>query len=228
MSQRLEFRAGVPVEVTLAAPGELVAGTWKDVVVYQLQSGQTMYLESDVAASVNQMEIQPGEKFFVCKYFVDAEKKQPAWNVWLAPETEKARAAKEAPEIERQLRESIDQAQARRNGHSGKFGNSGRNGNNGAARGAGVTSIAAAPPARLSAAPDHTPEETPAAEQSAMLHFPWCQFLLSQTEALADVYAALLAYSSRRHGNTVKPEDLRTLLVTAFINLRQNGGANVA
>lgn len=63
MSERVQFHAGVPVQVTLAAPGELVSGTWKDVVIYQLQNGQTMYLDTEVAASVNLMEIQPGEKF---------------------------------------------------------------------------------------------------------------------------------------------------------------------
>jgi len=191
MSERVQFHPGVPVEVILAKEGELISGTWKDIVVYQLQDGRALYLESDVAASLNEMEIQVGEKFFVCKYFADKEKRQTAWNVWLAPETEKARAAKEAPEIERQLRESIVQAQIRRNGN-------GR-----------TAKHATAPP------------EPPAP-------FRWSEFLLAETEALSDVYAAALAYSSERHGNAVKPEDIRTLVVTAFINLSQRGGVHAA
>ena len=47
----------------------------------------------------------------------------------------------------------------------------------------------------------------------------WTQVLLAQTNALADVYAAALAHSSAVHGNAVKPEDVRALLTTAFINL---------
>lgn len=47
----------------------------------------------------------------------------------------------------------------------------------------------------------------------------WTGVLLAQTNALADVYAAALAHSSAIHGNAVKPDDIRSLLVTAYINL---------
>jgi len=45
----------------------------------------------------------------------------------------------------------------------------------------------------------------------------WAQSLLGQTNALVDVYAAALSTASSKHGNQVKPEDVRTLLVTARI-----------
>src|SRR5262249_46923169 len=48
----------------------------------------------------------------------------------------------------------------------------------------------------------------------------WAQVLLLQTNVLSDVYAAALAHASATHGNTIKPEDIRALLTTAFINLR--------
>lgn len=51
----------------------------------------------------------------------------------------------------------------------------------------------------------------------------WPQTLLSQTSALIDVYAAALGYAGAKHGNAVKPEDVKTLLATAFINLDKGG-----
>ena len=51
----------------------------------------------------------------------------------------------------------------------------------------------------------------------------WAQVLLSQTSALIDVYAAALSYAGAKHGNAVKPEDVKTLLTTAFINLSKGG-----
>jgi hypothetical protein len=57
----------------------------------------------------------------------------------------------------------------------------------------------------------------------------WASVLLAQTNALADVYAAALAHSSATHGNAVKPEDVRSLLVTCFIGLQKKSeGANHA
>jgi hypothetical protein len=51
----------------------------------------------------------------------------------------------------------------------------------------------------------------------------WAQSLLGQTNALVDVYAAALRTASSKHGNRVKPEDVRTLLVTAYIQCSKGG-----
>jgi hypothetical protein len=45
---------------------------------------------------------------------------------------------------------------------------------------------------------------------------------------LIDVYAAALNYANTEHGDSVKPEDVRSILLSAFINVSKNGGANVA
>ena len=55
----------------------------------------------------------------------------------------------------------------------------------------------------------------------------WAQFLLTQTEGLIDVYATASKYASDRHGNSVKAEDVRSLLLSAFINISKNGAGNV-
>jgi hypothetical protein len=40
---------------------------------------------------------------------------------------------------------------------------------------------------------------------------------------VVDVYAAALSTASSKHGNQVKPEDVRTLLVTAYIQCSKGG-----
>jgi hypothetical protein len=56
----------------------------------------------------------------------------------------------------------------------------------------------------------------------------WAQFLLTQTEDLIDVFAAASKYASDRHGNGVKADDVRSLMLSAFINVSKNGAAHVA
>jgi hypothetical protein len=60
------------------------------------------------------------------------------------------------------------------------------------------------------------------------IRFAWAQFLLTQTEDLIDVYATASKYASDRHGNSVKAEDVRSLMLSAFINIGKNGAGNVA
>jgi len=47
----------------------------------------------------------------------------------------------------------------------------------------------------------------------------WAQTLLTQTQILTDVYAAAMAYGLEKHGGKIKPDEVRNLLVTAFIQL---------
>lgn len=50
----------------------------------------------------------------------------------------------------------------------------------------------------------------------------WAQHLSAQAKHLVDVYAELVGYAAK-HGNTVRPEDVRALMTTAFINLSKSG-----
>jgi len=56
----------------------------------------------------------------------------------------------------------------------------------------------------------------------------WAQTLSSQTKHVLDVYAELVNYASARHGNAVKPDDIRAMMTTVFINLSKGGNANAA
>ena len=67
-----------------------------------------------------------------------------------------------------------------------------------------------------------------ASDQPQNIRAEWAQFLLAQTEDLIDVYATASQYASDRHGNSVKAEDVRSLMLSAFINISKNGAVNVA
>jgi hypothetical protein len=56
----------------------------------------------------------------------------------------------------------------------------------------------------------------------------WTQVLRGQTRELIDVYAAAINYAGTKHGDAVKPDDVKALLITAFINLSKQGGAHAA
>jgi hypothetical protein len=184
-----------------------------------------------VARKIEGLGVYVREKFFVCR--PQEGKRDTEWTVGLSPETEKARvkvapqpeAPPEETTLEQKLRESIElakqgklgelgngmfvvqagasavtpapvQSDASSNGHhASNNGNGSTNGKNGNGNGNGNGS------------PHLETSPRPA----------WAQYLLEETNALVDVYAAALNTASSRHGNQVKPEDVRTLLVTVFI-----------
>jgi hypothetical protein len=57
---------------------------------------------------------------------------------------------------------------------------------------------------------------------------PWQGALLAQTNALTDVFAAAIAHASSTHGNAVKADDVRSLMLSAFINMAKGGARSAA
>lgn len=115
MSGAVIFDPNVPVEVAFLEETYLPE---QESVIYTLTDGRTMRVPASAAASINMMDITIGETFMVCRYS-KGERKQPSqWSVWLTPESEKARAKREEPLIERQLRQSIAEAGTRRAGEA--------------------------------------------------------------------------------------------------------------
>ncbi len=235
----VKFTPDVPVEVALkfAMPGKIISTPSGERVLYTLADDRVMFMDLGVARKIEDLGVNVREKFFVCR--PAAGKKNAQWTVWRSPEVEKARAEVEAtPQpkapveeetpLEQKLRESIElvkqgklgelgngtfavpsgasavtpapvQADASSNGHhAANNGNGNTNGKNGNGNGA----------------PKHPEPSVPPG---------WAQSLLGQANALVDVYAAALCSASTKHGNQVKPEDVRTLLVTAFIQCSKGG-----
>jgi hypothetical protein len=228
----VKFVPSVPVEVALkyAMPGKVVSTRNGERVLFTLADNRVMFLDLGVARKIEDLGVNVREKFFVCMPPVG--KKGAEWNVWRSPEMEKAavevapqpESAEESP-LEQKLRESIELV---RQGKLGELGNGtfavpagasagtpapvefgASNGHQTLNNGHGSTNGK-----NGNGAPRH-PESsgTPA----------WAQSLLEQANALVDVYAAALNSASTRHGNQVKPEDVRSLLVTVFIQRSKVG-----
>jgi hypothetical protein len=96
------------------------------------------------------------------------------------------------------------------------------------------------PPAPFAAAPEkstqplvHFDNNTngnanghPPPHATTLAHSGWAASLRDQTQALIDVYAGCLRYSARHEG-LIKSEDVRSLLLSAFINVsKTNGNSN--
>ena len=114
MPAPITFAPNVPQQLAIKAEGVFESGRAGDQVRYDLVDGRTLILAPDVAAKLNMMEVQPGETFFICRYW-NGERKQPVrWNVWLSPDSERVRAAVEEDAIAHQLRQSIANAGERK------------------------------------------------------------------------------------------------------------------
>ena len=235
----VKFAPNQPVEVALkyAMPGKVVSTRNGERVLFTLADERVMFMDLGVAKQIEDLAVNVREKFFVCR--PPSGKKDAEWTVWRSPETETAHvevtpasqpeppaAEKETP-LERKLRESIELV---------KQGKLGELGNGTFAVPSGASAVTPAPVQSDAAnghqtfnnghgstngkngngngAPKHPePSEPPA----------WAQSLLEQANALVDVYAAALSSASTKHGNQVKPEDVRSLLVTVFIQRSKVG-----
>src|ERR1051325_5112481 len=96
MREKVTFKPNEPQTVTIRYPeGKIVSGRFGEQVMYSLEGNQVMFLDLGVAQKINLLEPQPGESLCICKRW-NGEKSQPVrWDVWLSPETEKMRAARQ-------------------------------------------------------------------------------------------------------------------------------------
>lgn len=198
--EMVDFEPNVPVQVAIKySEPKIVSGRWGDRCMYSLVDGRVMFVEKDVAASINMMDISVRELFWICKRWNGDKKQKVHWDIWLDPVSEKARAAAERPAIEAELRRSIADANQKRYAE------------------------------QLRPKPAPTAPAPTAIASASAVHQGWAQFLISQANALTDAYAACLSHARQQHGEAVKAEDVRTFVVTAFINQSKNGGGpNVA
>jgi hypothetical protein len=110
MTEILRFEMNVPAEVALkyAGPGKPIEGRYGNRVMYTLADNRVMYVAPIVANRISDLGIQPGEVFQVCKQ----EKKQGQRKVieWQVQRL----ASEPETQLEQDLRESIEVAQAAR------------------------------------------------------------------------------------------------------------------
>jgi hypothetical protein len=113
--EKVTFPPNEPVTVTLQYPaGKIISGNFGEQVMWGLADGRVMFLDLAVAQKINHLDPQQGESFVIARRWNGQKGSKVVWDVWLSPETEKTRAAREVPGIERELRQSIAAANQRR------------------------------------------------------------------------------------------------------------------
>jgi hypothetical protein len=200
----VSFQSNVPEKVTLTYPnGVHKDGMYGPRVMYTLCDGRLMYLDPAVASKINAMEIGAGQEFWICKRKPVGRGQATRWDVYLEDPT----ARPDETPLESDLRLRLDQAQCQRPSETQT-----------------QPPYAAQPPTPVQSTREPAPQEVAivSANPAPRKHAAWAQTLINQTNELVDAYAAALQHAGNR-GLAVKPEDVRTLLVTAFINLAQRG-----
>jgi len=228
MANIVKFEIGQPVEVALKyTEGKVYDGDYGERVMYSLTDGRVMYLDPLTAARIKSLGVQPGEAFFILK---SKKGRLTEWSVFregdeppVEPPTRKRTPpahvlAERLPEIvaarnaganlEQQLADSITLVEAKK----------------AAGRATAAVPSTAAAPARA-----ELPAPSPATNgsNSTSAEERWKAVLLKQTNALTDVLAEALRHSSQ-HGGLVKSEDVRSMMLSAFINLAKGGNQRAA
>jgi len=201
----VNFQSNVPERVALAYPnGVLKDGMYGPRVRYTLVDGRLMWLDPDVAARINMMAIPPRQDFWIVKRKPASRSQKTRWDIYLEDPTPLAGESL----LECDLRLSLQDI----------------------ARQGAIPKEQSAPPQLPNSVSAQCPVYTPPSlgVQEVALSVvskkqpAWAQTLVGQTNQLVDAYAECTLHAAQ-HGLTVKPEDVRTLLVTAFINLSQRG-----
>jgi hypothetical protein len=201
----VSFQSNVPEKVALAyQDGVLKDGMYGPRVRYTLADGRLMWLDPDVAARINTMEISPCQEFWIVKRKPAGRGQKTRWDIYLEDPTPLAGESL----LECDLRLSLQDIARQRAIPQEQ-------------------SEPLQPPGSVSAPRPVCTPPSPGVQEVTLSVMSkkqpaWAQTLVGQTNQLVDAYAECILHAAQ-HGLTVKPEDVRTLLVTAFINLCQRG-----
>ena len=203
----------VPEHLVLASLGVLKGGIYGPQKLFQLADGRSLYLDLDVAERLEQT-VSVGQEFWLCKRKPAGKGQKTRWDIYLEDPTPHEGES----QLERDLRLSLGQAQP----HNHK--------DNGTALGASsVAQLSDVPRNPQNVAPEGastagSPPTERATPAEVVKRAPtWAGTLVNHTNELVTAYAECLRHANQ-FGVTVKPEDVRTLLVTSFINLCQRNG----
>jgi hypothetical protein len=92
----VHFKPNEPQTLALMEPRAEQFGDYE--ITYTLTDGRLLKVSKQLAAKINELDLQPGETFGICKQVVHNEQRRRdsfAWTVWLTPESEKSRAQQE-------------------------------------------------------------------------------------------------------------------------------------
>jgi hypothetical protein len=232
MSEKIQFQTNIPVELGLQfLEGKPVDSQFGGVQHLFSTTDNRVFFVSEmvgniIADQVRKLGVQKGEPIEICKAEVTQGRGRKGMQ-WIVkkvgfvpgqqPDGTFVVPAPPANELEHQLEQSIA---AVRNGQSGAGGGTPAPGRAAAPNGEQpcTNGNGNKPNGNGASHHGHHPETNG--------YQPWARVLLNQTSSLIDVYTAALAYAGTKNGS-VKPEDVRSLLTTAFINLSKQGGPHV-
>lgn len=191
-----------PERLVLASTGVLKQGFYGPRKLFQLADGRSIYLDLEVAQRLEQTA-SIGQEFWLCKRKPAGKGQKTRWDIYLEDPTPRAGET----ELERDLRLSLHHSKQLNRNHS---------------------DVELTEPERnplelpnLDTPPSRPVPSTDVVQSEAAKKVPsWAVTLVNQTNELIDAYAECIGHANR-YGVSVKPEDVRTLLVTTFINLCQ-------
>lgn len=206
----VQFEYNEPVELSLVFSTAIpVQGRHGERRMYTLDfpAGHVMFLDLGIAERLGGMRIRPGEHFFICRRRVAGK---VSWDAWLSPATEQMRARVEhpdaciagkailQPETDLERELAASVEEARRRRQQ----------------------------QQQQAGPRAVELPTPAAPIAAAAS-SWTDGLVAEANALVDAFNRCLEHANA-YGNRVKPEDVRSLLTTAYIGRQRNGASHAA
>jgi len=114
MAAILKFEVNKPETIALKFPDgrNVIDGYQREQVMFTLMDNRVMFVPPDVSNRIRLLDLGPEQSFVICKR---KKGRLNQWDLWLSTETEKAKAAEEAPSLEAQLRDSLVLAEARKN-----------------------------------------------------------------------------------------------------------------
>lgn len=202
--ERVRFQAHIAVKLAFAdLDGEYQDLGWGQIqVLYPTTDGRILYAERDLATRINSMNLRPGEFIVITRRPNPKKRCSSLWDLERFDTHKEAPRSPEAPtELEQQLAASLDATRA---------------------PSAETVHQAAPAPTETRQRPQIVKKRqyTPPPEQPLL---PFDEMLTNKAKALTDAYAATLAYSSEKHGASVTPDAVRSLVITAYISVTNRG-----
>ena len=193
----------IPVRLVLASMGVIKDGMYGPQKLFHLADGRSVYLDLDIAQRIENA-VTVGQEFWLCKRKPASTGQKARWDIYLEDPTPRPGESG----LERDLRLSIEEAVRK---HS-------------------KTEVLEFKPAVDNReepnveAPQPPANPVPVPTAEVVRKAPgWALSLVNHTNELVDAYAECLNHASH-HGVSVRSDDVRTLLITAFINLSQRNG----
>lgn len=209
--EKITFDPNVPVTVTLQYPvGKIVSGRFGDQVMWGLQDDRVMFLDLAVAEKINNLNPQQGESFTITKLW-NGQKSQPVrWDVNPSPATERMRAARfgrqipadaDESEVGRQVRATLENISEGRPAAAPRP-------QAVPARVYPGASVSAPAPGIPAANMQRGYQNTNTGNSNS---------LVDEANTLVDVYAAVLDRALTTYQGRIKPDEIRSIVLSCYI-----------